>query len=189
MNDMNKTTKRCIVALLFMAVLLCISGCAEKDERERISQVLEVDVSKGVIVSAMDSHGGFHGDGQAYMELKFADTACLKEIQNSPAWKPLPLTENGTALLYGAEMDLGTVGPMPHDEQLGVGQVGPMLHGEGNQPLVPPVENGYYCFVDRASESTDPKDDTEVLSRYSYNFSMAIYDTDTNTLYYVELDT
>lgn len=38
-------------------------------------------------------------------------------------------------------------------------------------------------------QSTDPKDDTNVFSRFSYNFTMAIYDAETNTLYYMELDT
>ena len=186
---MKKATKLSVTMMLLAAVLLSMSGCVSENKLTDISKVLEVDVSKGTIVSEMDNHGGFHGDGQTYIEIRFADTECLNAIQSSAAWKPLPLTQNGMALLYGVEMDLGTIGPPPHDEEMGVGMVGPMLHGEDNKPLVPPVENGYYCFVDRASESTDPKDDTDVLRRYSYNFTMAIYDTDTNTLYYAELDT
>lgn len=32
-------------------------------------------------------------------------------------------------------------------------------------------------------------DDTNILDRYSLNFTIAIYDIETNTLYYAELDT
>ena len=43
--------------------------------------------------------------------------------------------------------------------------------------------------MDRSSESTDNTDDSMLLSRYSFNFTIAIYDTDTDILYYFEYDT
>lgn len=33
------------------------------------------------------------------------------------------------------------------------------------------------------------KKDVDLFERSSFNFTLAIYDTDTNTLYYFELDT
>ena len=44
-------------------------------------------------------------------------------------------------------------------------------------------------FEDRHLESNDSRDDTELLDRHSYNFSIAIYDCDTNIMYYFEFDT
>lgn len=41
----------------------------------------------------------------------------------------------------------------------------------------------------RHSESTDHFDDTNVLDRHSFNFVIAIFDTDTNRLYYSRFDT
>ena len=51
------------------------------------------------------------------------------------------------------------------------------------------LENGYYFFEDRHSESKDSADDSEMFYRNSYNFSIAVYDTDNHIFYYFELDT
>ena len=66
------------------------------------------------------------------------------------------------------------------------GQYGYDLAEEVN---IPEVTNGYYYFCDRHSDSIDSSDDTNLLSRASFNFTLAIYDSDTNRLYYVEFDT
>ena len=42
--------------------------------------------------------------------------------------------------------------------------------------------------MDRQAESEQQNSDEQILERVSYNFSIAIYDTDTDTLYYVEAD-
>ena len=57
---------------------------------------------------------------------------------------------------------------------------------DGEATLMPEVENGYYIVIDRHSQK-DENDD--ILGRASYNFTMAIYDTDANILYYCEFDT
>ena len=54
---------------------------------------------------------------------------------------------------------------------------------------MPAIYNGYYMFEDRHSESKDSRDDSELFDRYSYNFSIAIYDCDTDKMYYFEFDT
>lgn len=51
------------------------------------------------------------------------------------------------------------------------------------------IRSGYYYFCDRHSESTDPADDSGLLTRYSYNYTLAVYDADTGILYYYECDT
>ena len=53
----------------------------------------------------------------------------------------------------------------------------------------PKIKNGVYKFVDRHSESKNISDDSEMLDRYSFNFSIAVYDLDSDILYYFEMDT
>lgn len=140
-----------------------------------ISKTIGVDVSAGEVISESDTHGGFHGDGDRVIEIQFTDTSFSDRLKDNEEWKAMPLTENLTALVYGLHTETSSIGPM--------------IHSEDNVPVVPEVENGYYYFRDRHSQSTDPKDDTNILSRASYNFTMAIFDADANILYYLELDT
>ena len=60
---------------------------------------------------------------------------------------------------------------------------------ENGDTIIPDIQNGYYYFYDRHSESTEPYNDEDVLSRASFNFTLALYDSDNNVLYYVEFDT
>ena len=60
------------------------------------------------------------------------------------------------------------------------------LFPEGSVPL---VERGCWFFLDRHDQATDPADDSGLHDRYSWNFTAAIFDADTNVLYYLELDT
>lgn len=170
--------KRWNIISLALVLLLTMTGCgAEKSSnvQHEISNVIGIDISDGEIISESDSHGGFHGDGSTVIEIQFADTSCSDRIEENGEWNVLPLTENLTALVYGVQTEGCSVGPMIHS-------------GDG-APVIPEVENGYYYFFDRHSQSTDPKDDSGVLGRASYNFTIAINDADRQILYYMELDT
>lgn len=46
---------------------------------------------------------------------------------------------------------------------------------------------GFYYLYDRQSEN--PYDDTDLHDRYSWNFTIAIYDSQSDWLYYYQLDT
>lgn len=183
---MTKTSKSLILikrisaSVLIVGILFCIAGCSSEQLHtislvQYISDLVEVDINKGKIIYENDTHGGFLGDGDMLVKLSFSDTDCLNKIKDSSAWKPLPLTKNLEAFVYG-----GTIYSSNH---------GPYIHDEDYNPVIPKIENGYYCFVDRNSESKDKKDDSPLLNRVSVNCSLAIYDTDTNLLYYLELDT
>ena len=123
------------------------------------------------VVDEKDTHGGFHGDGSYYLILD-----CSEKSEQSTElikdWKPLPLTENLQLIMYGGEKD-------------GV-SYGYNLAEKAHWPF---INNGVYKFVDRHSEADDKSDDTNLFNRYSFNFSIAVYDLDTNTLYYFEFDT
>ena len=120
-----------------------------------------------IIVEEEDTHGGFHGDGTYFLAL---DCSQNKEvaIQMVNSWNAFPLSENMQTILYGSENRSS------------------LLAEETN---IPEITNGYYYFCDRHSESTDASDDTELFHRASYNFTLMIYDSDTDRLYYVEFDT
>lgn len=124
-----------------------------------------------VIVAEQDTHGGFHGDGTYSIVLDCSDkkTNIYKKIDD---WRPLPLSENLQLIMYGGVRDGMTYGYN--------------LAQDNNIPI---ITNGYYCFLDRHSRAVDKYSDNELFNRHSFNFSLAIYDTDTDTLYYIREDT
>ena len=50
---------------------------------------------------------------------------------------------------------------------------------------IPQIEHGYYYFLNKQTNNQD----TDVLNSPSLNFVIAMFDSDSNTLYYFELDT
>lgn len=168
--------KICIVCLILILIVSVLIACLINIEND-ISKNLGIDISSGTISNIKDTYGGFHNDGQLFTQITFADdTNTLEnEIKNNDLWKETPLQESLNILIYGFDNDIESIGPFISDE-------------EGNS-LFPIIKNGYYFFKDRHSESQNPNDYSEVLNRNSFNFSIAIYDKDTKTIYYAKLDT
>ena len=109
----------------------------------------------------MNSHGGFHGDGDTFAELYFApeDGKAVERLLEDSGWLPLPAT--GPATSY--------IGDSPPCEICSMDGVGPVL---------PEAENGWWRFAD-----TTPGDNDHI-----YNYVFWLYDADTATLYYHEFD-
>lgn len=163
---MKKTSLRLIMGVF---VILMLSACQKSSSPQKeISHALGIDISNGAVEAYNDSHGGFHGDGTSYASIRFPDDSIAKELSESSAWKTLPLSKNLSVLIYGA---------------------GAGLTNKDGENSFPVIQNGYYYFIDRHDQSTDIYDDTNLLDRNSFNFTIAIYDTDTDTLYYAEFDT
>ena len=83
---------------------------------------------------------------------------------------------------------------MPNDRCLDVMKTNPKwlplpFSSNISRVVIPPIKNGYYYFFDRHMESKNPKDDTELFNRCSYNFTLVIYDTDERMLYFIYYDT
>lgn len=125
-----------------------------------------------VVVEELDTHGGFQGEGSYYLILDCSNNKekSLEIIEN---WNKLPLSKSLNYIMYGKVKDGLTYG----------------YELAKKEAHIPEIKNGYYMFEDRHSESKDSKDDTELLDRHSYNFSIAIYDCDTDIMYYFEYDT
>jgi len=133
------------------------------------SKQLGLDVTDGTVVSSYNDYGGFHSDGVRYEVRTFTDDRVLKEIEAHPGWHPLPLTENLEIVIYGKEFPGITMGPY-----------------FSSSVSFPRVEHGYYYFYD---EQTNSSDDTGILNRGSLNYIFAIYDTQTDTMYFATYDT
>ena len=136
-------------------------------------------MSSGTILEESDSHGGSHGDGMLFQQISFEDDKVLEEIKGNQNWKAFPLSRNIEALVYGVKEETEDC----------VRMYGPYLTDENWNTIIPEIQNGYYYFYDRHSDSEDPYNDENVLDRASLNFTLALYDSDHNVLYYVEFDT
>lgn len=147
-----------------IAVCLLLSGCvllSGQDGLKTLCADVGLNLKSAQILSDDDDHGGFHGDGMRLAVIRFDEAADEELLQSVEGWSPLPLDDVMDETLYER-----IEGIYPSDARL------------------PRVEHGYWYFRDRASDTSRP-----FTTRYSYNFTAAIYDTDTNTLYYCEVDT
>ena len=98
--------------LVILSLLLGISGSrqlANQFSTANMSQTLQVALAQGTMIENVDTHGGFHGDGQSLAAWKFDDNSALEQILTDPDWKELPMTDNLEALLYGVVYDLSLI--------------------------------------------------------------------------------
>ena len=155
----------CVLALLYLLALNPIGEYVDN-----ATEYFGFAKKDFAVVDQLDTHGGFMGDGAYYLILDCSENraAALEKIK---AWKPLPMSESLQLLMYGGEKD-GII-------------YGYNMAERGN---IPKVENGYYWFEDRHSESKNSEDDSEIFDRHSMNFSIAVYDCDADRLYYFEFD-
>ena len=150
-------------------MVITLSACTSMNKQNEISKQLSIDVSQATQVSNYDTHSG-NGDGTTCIVLNFQNENVLKEIEANPDWKRFPLDETAQILAYGYEDKTS--------------QIGPFVTNDKGENLIPEIENGYYILVDRQSNQTD-----NILDRGSFNFTLGIYDTENNNLYFCKLDT
>ncbi len=153
---------RVVVSMLIVLTLM-LTGCflgMENSLEAHMENISGLDMTSAVKGEYIDTHGGFHGDGATFAAYS------LPDAELGDAWIALPLPEEFDSFLRSGFFD-----------------------GEDGVPLLPAVENGSYIFVDRHSESGGSSDPVSALARYSLNFTLIIYDSDAEMLYYMELDT
>ena len=171
--------KRFILCWLSIWLLLELAGCGDVEAiwKQSLSEKLGFDCSQAEMMDSYDSHGGFNGDGSSLYTLQFSQVnavEALRTIKSSDQWHELPLPDEYTAEIYGLEKEYYYYTPsLIRDD-------------DWDHPLMPRVKNGYYLFIDRGSTLSDDKD--APVSRDYLNYSIAIFDTDHNTLYYGESD-
>ena len=114
-----------------IAFVVCISsllcGCNlfanEKSTKDTAAEHLQLDLNNTTVLEEWDTHGGFHGDGEAFIKLSCPDG--FEESLGSE-WKPLPL--EGEAYQYFYEWG------------------GVFEHPGTNERCIPEVKNGYWYF-------------------------------------------
>lgn len=156
---------------IIILTIICVFSLFCFFKRDNSNTFFWFDPKDFTVVDEQDTHGGFHGDGSYYLILDCSNNT-EKALKIVDGWNKLPLSENLDLIMYGGEK--GGITYVYH------------LSEEAH---IPRIENGYYCFMDRNSEAEDPSDDTLLLDRASFNFTIAIYDSDSNKLYYFVFDT
>lgn len=158
---------------IVLVFVFSLASCGSQEPQEIVSEALGVDSSTGSTMSSMDTHSG-NGDGISCVVLHFDGNEMIKQIEADDAWQPFPLDETVQTLVYGVS-----------DAE---NSIGPFLTDEDGKALVPEIKNGYYRLIDRQVEQ-DTATGADILNRASFNFTVGLYDTDTNMLYCCELDT
>lgn len=161
-------------AVLIVLSMIALTACRTRTDQDIISEDLGVDVSSAEVISDMDTHGGFHGDGTAVIILDCADTGIPEQISTAGNWKPFPLDDTVRTLVYGTG-----------DKNV---KIGPYLIDEDGEPLLPEIKDGYYLLIDRQTEdgkATGP----DILHRASFNFTLGLYDAAAEKLYLCKMDT
>ena len=158
---------------IVLVFVFSLAACGSREPQEIVSEALGVDASTGSTMSSMDTHSG-NGDGISCIVLHFDGNEMIKQIEADNAWQPFPLDETVQTLVYGVS-----------DAE---SSIGPFLTDEDGKALVPEIKNGYYRLIDRQVEQ-DTATGADILNRASFNFTVGLYDTDTNMLYCCELDT
>ena len=153
--------KRTVAIFLSIITLVCLCACGKTGAVEELSKRCGINLTWGDVVSSEDTHG-FHGDGYSALKMHYTDGSSAVQIAENERWHKLPLSDDLSAFVC-----------QPSDWM----------------PTVPDIENGYYFFYDRHSAASDPYDVTAFSCRASFNFTLAIYDTDNNDLYLYEYDT
>ena len=158
---------------IVLVFVFSLTACGSQDPQEIVSEALGVDASTGSTMSSMDTHSG-NGDGTSFVVLHFDGDEMIKQIKADAAWQPFPLDETVQTLVYGVSDATSSIGPFLTDED--------------GKALVSEIANGYYRLIDRQVEE-DQATGADILNRASFNFTVGLYDTDTNMLYCCELDT
>lgn len=157
--------------MLVFSIFCLINFSACTATEAGVTEYFGFEMSDFKIVEEKGTHGGFLGDGEYYLILDCSDNT--DDAQSIIAsWQKFPLPETLSLLMYGGEKDGNSYG-----------------YNFAKEAHWPDIKNGVYKFVDRHPQAGHEEDDSNLLDRGSLNFSIAVYDEDTDMLYYFELDT
>ena len=168
----------CLLVIFVIWILIEIAyphKLSKKMDLQRTSKIIEIDVSSGKYLKRIETHCGPQYDGDYYASIQFSEKDNIFEsIKNNSHWKNDVLPKSLEYLLYDDE---------PED----------IFHFINDPKMVfPRTNNYYYFFKNRSAEFEAPEDrnpDNLLNWEYSLNFTVALFDLNTNILYIYELDT
>lgn len=146
-----------------LLLLVLLSSCGSRtDQPSYAARQLVLNLPSCQSFTSADSHGGFHGDGLLHMELIFSpeDGETVAEaISTHPS---------------------GLWNPFPMDQEM----EDFLWNGGAGMAEWPVPEEGWWFLMDRQTDG-----EGSMFNRYSQNYTFACYDSETNTLRYLEFDT
>ena len=162
-----------IISVIIISVLILLSMWIffykgnEDNPVGRIENGLNIKIINKDVKQDIDTHKFPNGDGERFIEIDCnRNTEELKE--NLEEYYPkLPLPKELENLVYNE------------------------LNGMELGSKIPKVDNGYYYFIDRHADNLEGENDNfeKIVKRNSYNFTLVIYNLDTNMIYHYQLDT
>lgn len=118
-------------ACTLVTVLLMTSGCGglnrlfhKTSYLEVVEERLGLSLDEAKVLEEWNTHGGFHGDGEAFLKLAVADGF---EANLGTDWKTLPLKDAAYQYFY---------------EWGGVFE-----HPETGERVIPEISNGYWYYT------------------------------------------
>ena len=161
---MNKFFKKLCLIILLLIIVYIIYLYTFYDYNF-YSSIIETPIPMFAKIEEKDTHGGFHGDGEALVKVYFSDKQAekfIRKIDKNIHWNKLPMKDILQTCLNNNITD-------------GIS--------------VPIIENGYWFFLDRHIKATNKYNYYDMFDRASSNYSIAIFDIDSNVLYIYSLDT
>ena len=161
---MNKFLKKLCLIILLLIIVYIIYLYTFYDYNF-YSSIIETPIPMFAKIEEKDTHGGFHGDGEALVKVYFSDKQAekfIRKIDKNIHWNKLPMKDILQTCLNNNITD-------------GIS--------------VPIIENGYWFFLDRHIKATNKYNYYDMFDRASSNYSIAIFDIDSNVLYIYSLDT
>lgn len=165
--NIKKSLKILLISLLSVFVIYLIYAFT-LEERVLMSIEIENYIPIFAKKDKKNTHGGFHNDGELLEKIYFSEKQAdnfVNRAKKNVNWRELPITERlyNKVCKYAIDEDMN----------------------------IPEVNNGYWFVLDRHSRARDKYNSEELFKedRHSYNFTVAVFDTDEDILYIYELDT
>ena len=77
-----------IKRLLVFSIFICLLGFCFFNQERQILHSIDCGIPFGYdIISAEDTHSGFHGDGKSFYHFSFSNNRTEQRISASPNWK------------------------------------------------------------------------------------------------------
>lgn len=146
--------------LLLLLPVFLLAACSASPAKE-VSQALDLSLPEGDVITNLDTHGGFHGDGTSGLILAFTPengAALAEELSGRTDWQSLPLDELSANVMES---------------------ILSLLEDDGLAYTVP--SQGWYWYQDRSPDGHSRE--------FPLNCTIAIYDPQSCQLAYFELDT
>ena len=157
--------------LIITFFILLLSGCKPHfNTADYLKEKIGIDVSNCIILRDNDEHNIF-GLGETIIELncKYDKENIEKQIKD---FNKLPLSQNLQYIMYQEETE-------DENEEL--------YHLAKNNKI-PEIKEGYYYFINRYNKRELKYDDQDIFDDLTLKFTLVLYDSKTNILYYYEYD-